>query len=80
MVVLEFCRPRVPVLASAYLFYFRRVLPWLGRWINGTATDAYSYLPASVLARKSGPLVRCLIRYCNQHRTGVAFRRTSWPI
>lgn len=49
VVVLEFCRPRVPLLASAYLFYFRRVLPRLGRWISGARNDAYSYLPESVM-------------------------------
>ena len=50
VVVLEFCRPRVPVLASAYLFYFRRVLPRLGRWISGAENDAYQYLPDSVMS------------------------------
>lgn len=50
VVVLEFCRPRVPVLASAYLFYFRRVLPRLGRWISGADNDAYQYLPDSVMS------------------------------
>ena len=50
VVVLEFCRPRVPVLGSVYLFYFRRVLPRLGRWITGTANGAYQYLPDSVMA------------------------------
>lgn len=50
IVVLEFCRPRVPVLGSAYLFYFRRILPRLGRFVAGVRNDAYDYLPASVLA------------------------------
>ncbi len=50
VVVLEFCKPRAPLLGSAYLFYFRRVLPVLGRWVNGADNGAYSYLPRSVLA------------------------------
>ncbi|MGE3175230.1 MAG: ubiquinone/menaquinone biosynthesis methyltransferase [Planctomycetota bacterium] len=50
VVVLEFCRPRVPVLGRAYLFYFRRVLPRLGRWISGADNGAYQYLPDSVMA------------------------------
>ena len=50
VVVLEFCRPRLPVFASAYLFYFRRLLPKLGRWISGTDNNAYQYLPDSVMS------------------------------
>jgi demethylmenaquinone methyltransferase/2-methoxy-6-polyprenyl-1,4-benzoquinol methylase len=49
VLVLEFCRPRVPLLGKAYLFYFRRVLPRLGRWISGSNNGAYDYLPASVM-------------------------------
>jgi len=49
VVVLEFCRPRVPLFAHAYLFYFRRVLPTLGRWISGASNGAYRYLPDSVM-------------------------------
>ena len=50
VIVLEFARPRLAVLGPLYLFYFRRVLPRLGRWITGDTGGAYSYLPASVLA------------------------------
>ncbi|MBK8098268.1 MAG: bifunctional demethylmenaquinone methyltransferase/2-methoxy-6-polyprenyl-1,4-benzoquinol methylase UbiE [Planctomycetes bacterium] len=50
VVVLEFCRPRLPLLGSAYLFYFRRVLPRLGEWISGAGNGAYRYLPDSVMA------------------------------
>ncbi len=49
IVVLEFCRPRLPVVGGAYLFYFRRVLPRLGRWLTGTDNGAYQYLPDSVM-------------------------------
>ena len=49
VVVLEFTKPRVPVLGAAYRFYFRRVLPALGRWISRTRTDAYRYLHDSVM-------------------------------
>jgi demethylmenaquinone methyltransferase/2-methoxy-6-polyprenyl-1,4-benzoquinol methylase len=48
VVVLEFCRPRTPVLAGVYRFYFHAVLPRLGRLVAGAKSDAYSYLPASV--------------------------------
>ena len=50
VVVLEFCKPRFPLLASAYRFYFRFVLPTLGSWICGTKNGAYRYLHDSVMA------------------------------
>jgi demethylmenaquinone methyltransferase/2-methoxy-6-polyprenyl-1,4-benzoquinol methylase len=45
--ILEFCEPHAAVLGPLYRFYFRRILPVLGRMISGHAS-AYSYLPASV--------------------------------
>lgn len=50
IVVLEFCKPRVPVLGPIYRFYFRHVLPRLGSWISGDRHGAYRYLHKSVLA------------------------------
>ena len=50
VVVLEFSRPRLPVLGSAYRFYFRSVLPALGRLISRAKNDAYRYLHDSVMA------------------------------
>lgn len=49
IVVLEFCKPALPLLGAAYLFYFRRVLPRLGKWVSGASNDAYQYLPDSVM-------------------------------
>ena len=48
-VVLEFATPRFAPLRALYLFYLRRVLPVIGRAIS-KHTDAYTYLPESVLA------------------------------
>jgi demethylmenaquinone methyltransferase/2-methoxy-6-polyprenyl-1,4-benzoquinol methylase len=48
VVILEFTTPRWAPFRAAYLFYFRRILPWIGRRISGHGT-AYDYLPASVL-------------------------------
>jgi len=48
-VVLEFTTPRSAPLRAVYLFYFRRVLPVVGRVVS-KHTDAYTYLPESVLA------------------------------
>ena len=47
LVILEFSTPRTPLVRAAYLFYFRRVLPLIGRIVSGHAT-AYRYLPESV--------------------------------
>lgn len=50
IVVLEFCKPSRPVFRGLYGFYFRRVLPRVGRWISGERAGAYQYLPDSVHA------------------------------
>lgn len=47
LAILEFSVPRLPGLSAAYLWYFRQVLPRIGRLISGHG-GAYSYLPASV--------------------------------
>jgi demethylmenaquinone methyltransferase/2-methoxy-6-polyprenyl-1,4-benzoquinol methylase len=48
-VVLEFATPRFAPLRALYLFYFRRILPAIGRAVS-KHRDAYTYLPESVLA------------------------------
>lgn len=47
LAILEFSIPTMPVVRQAYVSYFTRVLPMLGRFLSAHAT-AYSYLPASV--------------------------------
>jgi demethylmenaquinone methyltransferase / 2-methoxy-6-polyprenyl-1,4-benzoquinol methylase len=47
LAILEFGVPRIPGVSALYLWYFRRVLPLIGRLISGH-TAAYTYLPASV--------------------------------
>ena len=47
-VVLEFATPRFAPLRALYLFYFRRVLPAIGRAVS-KHREAYTYLPESVL-------------------------------
>ena len=46
-VVLEFSTPPFPLFRGVYLWYFHRVLPWIGRLVSGHPS-AYTYLPASV--------------------------------
>jgi demethylmenaquinone methyltransferase/2-methoxy-6-polyprenyl-1,4-benzoquinol methylase len=49
LAILEFGEPSLPLLRSIYLWYFRRVLPRIGRLLS-KHTEAYAYLPASVSA------------------------------
>ena len=47
LVILEFGEPRIPGIRTLYQWYFRFVLPQLGRLVS-KHQSAYSYLPASV--------------------------------
>lgn len=47
LAILEFAVPTLPVVRSAYGFYFNRVLPAIGRLIS-RHNAAYGYLPESV--------------------------------
>jgi len=47
LAILEFSTPQVPILRGLYLWYFRHVLPRIGRLVSRHG-DAYAYLPASV--------------------------------
>ena len=44
LAILEFGQPRIPGLRSLYSWYFRHVLPAIGRLVS-KHTSAYSYLP-----------------------------------
>ena len=50
VLVLEFTRPIGFFFGPLYMFYFRNILPLLGRVIATAAGDAYRYLPQSVQA------------------------------
>jgi len=52
LVILEFSLPRSPALRNFYLWYFRNVLPLVGRLIS-KHPSAYTYLPESVEAFSS---------------------------
>jgi demethylmenaquinone methyltransferase/2-methoxy-6-polyprenyl-1,4-benzoquinol methylase len=45
--VLEFSKPKTPVLRSLFKIYFTKLLPWFGGLISGSKS-AYQYLPNSV--------------------------------
>ncbi len=47
LAILEFGVPRLPGVSTLYLWYFKHLLPLVGRFVSGHG-GAYSYLPASV--------------------------------
>jgi demethylmenaquinone methyltransferase/2-methoxy-6-polyprenyl-1,4-benzoquinol methylase len=47
LAILEFGVPRIPGISTLYLWYFKYLLPRVGRMVSGHSA-AYSYLPASV--------------------------------
>jgi len=49
LALLEFGEPTLPAVRFLYLWYFRRVLPRIGRVLS-RHSEAYAYLPASVSA------------------------------
>jgi demethylmenaquinone methyltransferase/2-methoxy-6-polyprenyl-1,4-benzoquinol methylase len=46
LVILEMAVPQQRLLRTGFQFYFRRIMPWIGRWISKHKT-AYSWLPES---------------------------------
>jgi demethylmenaquinone methyltransferase/2-methoxy-6-polyprenyl-1,4-benzoquinol methylase len=60
--VLEFSKPRHPLLGRIYLAYFRHVLPRVGQVLSRSRESAYHYLPASVLAFPDGEALAAKLR------------------
>jgi demethylmenaquinone methyltransferase/2-methoxy-6-polyprenyl-1,4-benzoquinol methylase len=52
--VLEFSRPRTPILKHLYLAYFKQILPRIGQRVSPNRDAAYEYLPASVMSFPDG--------------------------
>jgi demethylmenaquinone methyltransferase/2-methoxy-6-polyprenyl-1,4-benzoquinol methylase len=61
LVILEFTTPSWQPFRGLYLFYFLRVLPWVGRLIS-RHSRAYEYLPASVLEFPEPPELAARLR------------------
>ncbi|HOO10053.1 MAG TPA: class I SAM-dependent methyltransferase, partial [Cyclobacteriaceae bacterium] len=53
VVILEFSKPRKFPFKQLYNFYFKFVLPKIGRWVSKDSS-AYTYLPESVQAFPDG--------------------------
>ena len=50
VMILEFSMPTLPGVAGLYRFYFRSILPKIGRFFSKGNGASYAYLPASVQA------------------------------
>ena len=61
LAILEFGLPVVPAIRPLYLWYFRHVLPRIGRTVS-RHDAAYSYLPASVGAFPWGEAFAAILR------------------
>ena len=61
LVILEFGQPRIPGVRTLYAWYFRYLLPLVGRLVS-KHRSAYAYLPASVGAFPSPAGFSSLIR------------------
>jgi demethylmenaquinone methyltransferase/2-methoxy-6-polyprenyl-1,4-benzoquinol methylase len=72
LVVLDFTTPGFAPLRALYLFYFRRVLPLVGRLVSGHPT-AYAYLPSSVKEFPAPAALRA-----RMERAG--FRECGWRL
>lgn len=49
VVILEFSQPANPLFKAIYYFYFKKILPLIGKLISRSKYNAYAYLPSSVL-------------------------------
>jgi len=73
-VFLEFALPENALLRGLYSFYFRRVLPLIGRLLSPRGS-AYTYLPSSVLAFPQRRDFTCLMEEAGFAR--ASFRNLS---
>jgi demethylmenaquinone methyltransferase/2-methoxy-6-polyprenyl-1,4-benzoquinol methylase len=61
LAILEFGAPRIPGVRTLYLWYFKYLLPLVGRTVS-RHSDAYSYLPESVMNFPAGEAFAELLR------------------
>ncbi len=70
LVILEFTTPGWQPFRGLYFFYFKRILPLVGRMVSGHGS-AYTYLPASVLEFPEPAQLAALMQ-------AAGFRDVSW--
>ena len=61
IVVLEFSKPQVFFFKQIYFFYFRNILPYVGRLISKDK-EAYQYLPDTVMKFPDGEDFTSILR------------------
>ena len=61
IVVLEFSRPSLFPVKQLYFFYFRRILPLIGRIVSGDR-QAYNHLPETVMRFPQGEAFLAILR------------------
>jgi demethylmenaquinone methyltransferase/2-methoxy-6-polyprenyl-1,4-benzoquinol methylase len=71
LAILEFSLPRNSVIRNAYLWYFRRVLPFIGNTVARNASDAYTYLNQSVEAFPAGESLATIVRAAGFERVDM---------
>ncbi len=67
IVVLEFSRPRMFPIKQLFQFYFRYILPAIGKSVSKDAR-AYTYLPDSVAAFPEGADFLKILEQCGYHQ------------
>jgi demethylmenaquinone methyltransferase/2-methoxy-6-polyprenyl-1,4-benzoquinol methylase len=75
VVILEFSKPEAFPMKQLYYFYFRYILPFMGRLISKHAT-AYNYLPDSVMAFPQAKAFCAILEACgfkNASGKGLTF-------
>jgi len=77
LVVLEFSKPKGWFIGGLYQFYFKYILPLIGRMISKDQS-AYTYLPQSVNAFPEGDKFVQILK--NVGFTGAEFERLSFGI
>lgn len=68
IVVLEFSRPDRFPFKQLYFFYFKRVLPFIGRLIS-KSKEAYTYLPDTVMRFPEGSAFLAILERTGFHET-----------
>ncbi|CAG1769914.1 demethylmenaquinone methyltransferase / 2-methoxy-6-polyprenyl-1,4-benzoquinol methylase [uncultured bacterium] len=64
VVILEFSQPINPVFKAIYYFYFKKILPFIGKLISRSKYNAYSSLPSSVLNFPDRYVLRAQMESC----------------
>lgn len=71
LAILEFSLPRNRLIRSGYLWYFRRVLPFLGNAVARNRSDAYTYLNKSVEEFPAGEALAAVVRAAGFDRVEI---------